>query len=235
MPVETAEEELETGADGDVRRAPRAQPLNVEDRRAMIIDAVIPLLIEHGRDVTSKQIAEAAGIAEGTIFRAFGDKESLVQAAVEKYLDPEPLRDALRAIDPSLPFEHKIRAVIFLMCERFQSIMRIMAVVGRQRPPAPPERQEYTAIIAALLEPEAQQLNWPPERVAHILRLISFSSAFPPLNDGVDFSVDELTRLVIVGVAGRPFDGYTPFPEPVSERTEPRSAPTPTPTPQSAS
>ena len=32
----------------------------------MIIDAVIPLLLKHGADVTSKQIAEAAGIAEGT-------------------------------------------------------------------------------------------------------------------------------------------------------------------------
>ena len=69
----------------------------------MIIDAVIPLLLEHGRAVTSKQIAEAAGIAEGTIFRAFGDKETLVQAAIEKYLDPEPLREALRSHRPGAP------------------------------------------------------------------------------------------------------------------------------------
>ena len=88
----------------------------------MIVDAVIPLLIEHGRDVTtSRQIAEAAGIAEGTIFRVFGDKETLVQAAIEKYLDPEPLREALRCIDPALPLEHKVRAVILLLHERFHS------------------------------------------------------------------------------------------------------------------
>ncbi|QJA00636.1 TetR/AcrR family transcriptional regulator [Leifsonia sp. PS1209] len=172
----------------------------------MIVDAVIPLLVEHGRGVTSKQIAEAAGIAEGTIFRAFGDKETLVQAAIEKYLDPEPLRNALRAIDPSLPFEHKIRAILYLLRERFESVMRIMAVVGPQRPPVPQERGEFARIIAQVLEPEAEQLNWPPERVAHLLRLISFSSAFPMLNEGIEFSIDDLARFTMVGVAGRPID-----------------------------
>lgn len=204
--MDTAEDELEDAAERDAKRPPRAQPLSPDDRRAMIVDAVIPLLVEHGRGVTSKQIAEAAGIAEGTIFRAFGDKETLVQAAIEKYLDPEPLRNALRAIDPSLPFEHKIRAILYLLRERFESVMRIMAVVGPQRPPVPQERGEFARIIAQVLEPEAEQLNWPPERVAHLLRLISFSSAFPMLNEGIEFSIDDLARFTMVGVAGRPID-----------------------------
>ncbi|WP_223360337.1 TetR/AcrR family transcriptional regulator [Leifsonia sp. ZF2019] len=188
----------------------RAQPLSPDDRKAMIIDAVIPLLIEHGRGVTTRQIAEAAGIAEGTVFRAFGDKETLVAAAIEKYLDPEPLRDALRAIDPALPLEHKIRAVIFLMRERFQSVMRMMAVIGPERPSVPQERHEFAHIIARIIEPEAAALNLPPERVAYVLRLISFSSAFPALNEGIEFSVDELARIALLGVAGRPFVVFTP-------------------------
>lgn len=180
----------------------RARPLSVEDRQASIIDATIPLLLEHGRGVTSKQIAEAANIAEGTIFRAFGDKETLVQAAIEKYLDPEPLRDALRAIDPSLPLEHKVRAIIYLLRERFQSVMRIMATVGHERPPVPQVRHQFVGIIEQILAPELDRLNWPAERVAYILRLISFSSAFPALNEGVEFSIDDLTRIVLVGIVG---------------------------------
>jgi len=180
----------------------RAQPMSAGDRKAMIIDAVIPLLLEHGRAVTSRQIADAAGIAEGTIFRAFGDKETLVQAAIEKYLDPEPLREALRSIDPALPLENKVRAVLYLLRERFHTVMRIMAVTGPQRPPVPQERGEFARIIGRILEPEARELNWPPERVAHVLRLISFSSAFPALNEGIEFSIDDLTRMVLVGVAG---------------------------------
>ena len=124
----------------------------------MIIDAVIPLLLEHGRGVTSRQIADAAGIAEGTIFRAFGDKETLVQAAIEKYLDPEPLREALRSIDPALPLENKVRAILYLLRERFQSVMRIMA--GDRPASAHPSRRSGAssrAIIARILEPEARR------------------------------------------------------------------------------
>jgi AcrR family transcriptional regulator len=183
----------------------------------MIIDAVIPLLIEHGRAVTSKQIAEAACIAEGTIFRAFGDKETLVQAAIEKYLDPEPLRDALRAIDPALPLEHKVRAIIFLLRERFLNVMRLMAIIGGQRPPVPQERQHFAQIIANILGPDLERLNWPAERVGYILRLISFASAFPALNEGVEFSLDELARIVLVGIAGDTPDGL--------DLTGPASAP----------
>ena len=200
----------ELSAESETASRTRAQPLPPEDRKAMIVDAVIPLLIEHGRGVTSKQIAEAAGVAEGTVFRAFGDKETLVQAAIEKYLDPEPLRDALRAIDPSLPLEHKVRAIVYLMRERFQNVMRIMAVVGHQRPLVPQERHEFARIIARILEPEAEQLNWPPERAAYILRLVSFSSAFPALNEGIEFSLDELARMALVGIAGRPLAAFAP-------------------------
>ena len=43
----------------------------------MIVAATLPLLLEHGELVTTRQIAEAAGIAEGTIFRVFADKDEL--------------------------------------------------------------------------------------------------------------------------------------------------------------
>jgi AcrR family transcriptional regulator len=187
----------------------------------MIVDAVIPLLLEHGRALTSRQIAEAAGVAEGTIFRAFGDKESLVEAAILKHLDPEPLREALRSIDPSLPLEHKVRAILYLLRERFRSVMRIMPVIGGERPPIPQERTEFARIIAEVLRPESEALNWPPERVAHILRLMSFSSAFPALNDGQEFSIDDLARIVLTGIAG---DLPAALASPVSLASPPVSA-----------
>jgi AcrR family transcriptional regulator len=175
-----------------------------DDRKAMIVDAVIPLLLEHGRDVTSRQIAQAAGVAEGTIFRAFGDKEALVAAAIEKYLDPEPLRQALRAISPSLPLEHKVRAIVYLLRERFQAVMRMMRVTGPEHPPVPRPGDGFVEIIGRILEPEAAQLTLPPERVAYALRLIAFSSAFPAFRAEAEFSIDDLARLALVGIAGRP-------------------------------
>src|SRR4029078_4517254 len=83
----------------------RATALPPDERRSMIVAATLPLLLEHGDRVTTKQIAEAAGIAEGTIFRAFGDKDEGISAAIESALDPAPLEAALSAIPGDLPFE----------------------------------------------------------------------------------------------------------------------------------
>lgn len=180
----------------------RARPLSLGDRRAMILDAVMPLLKEHGRDISSKQIAEAAGIAEGTVFRAFGDKESLIEAGIVKLLDPEPLREELRAIDPQLPLDQKVLAVVMLMRRRFGEVFRIMAMVGGGPPPRRDQRHEFAVIIARLLQPEAERLNWSPERVAHIIRLITFAASMPMLNEHTEFTETELAAIVLYGIAG---------------------------------
>ncbi|CAN5320749.1 TetR/AcrR family transcriptional regulator [soil metagenome] len=179
----------------------RARPLPIEDRQAMIIDAAIPLVMEHGRDVTTRQIAEAAGIAEGTLFRAFGDKESLVAAVVDRYLDPLALRTALRSIDSDLPLEGKLRAVFTLLQDRFKGAIRMMAALGRHEPPANrPQRQDFALIIAELLADDTDRLRVPPERVAHYARVLAFASALPVFDETIPFTFDELLDLFQHGV-----------------------------------
>src|SRR3954466_10973447 len=70
------------------RRSGRAAPMAPDERRQAIVDVVVPLLLQHGDGVTTKQIAEAAGIAEGTIFRVFPDKAALLMAPAEDRMTP---------------------------------------------------------------------------------------------------------------------------------------------------
>src|SRR5258707_6456618 len=108
----------------------RAAALPPDERRSMIVAATLPLLVEHGDRVTTKQIAEAAGIAEGTIFRAFGDKDEVIAAAIESALDPEPLEAALSAIPGDLPFEVGLVAATVIIQQRGLDIWLMASSVG---------------------------------------------------------------------------------------------------------
>ncbi|MET4639456.1 TetR/AcrR family transcriptional regulator [Mycetocola sp. 2940] len=181
----------------------RATPLAPDDRRSMIVDAVLPLLLEHGRAVTSRQLAEAAGVAEGTIFRAFGDKDSLLKAAVARYLDPEPLLTELAAIDPAEPLDAKMRSILGALRRRFDGVFRVMSTLNEEDRPTPASvREDIERLVAAALAPEAKALRWSPAQVAQFTRLLAFSSSFPLLTSGSEFTDAELAEFILHGIVG---------------------------------
>ncbi|MFD7307573.1 TetR/AcrR family transcriptional regulator, partial [Promicromonospora sp. NPDC059942] len=116
-------------------RAPRMSP---EDRKTAIVDAVLPLVAERGHDVTSRELAQAAGVAEGTLFRAFGDKTALVGAVAVEGLaragKPEQTLAELTGIDSGLPLERRLELVIELGRHRVAEVMRWMSVLRSMAP-----------------------------------------------------------------------------------------------------
>ncbi len=166
----------------------------------MILAVVIPLIIQKGRDVTSKEIAEACGIAEGTIFRAFGDKETLLNAAIEKYLDPEALCENLRSIGVDLPLETKLHAIFGLLVDRFTGVIRLMTAL-RQRPPA--DRRDtngWVEIIDELLAPNQHELRVSASVLAQYARVVAFASSIPMFGESIPLTTHELVELVMYGV-----------------------------------
>lgn len=182
----------------------RAKPLAPEDRREAILLAVVPLLREYGREVSTRQIAEAAGVAEGTLFRAFGDKDTLIAAAIEKIFDHLPLLAALRAIDVDQPLDDKLEQVVTRLTTHFRDVVAAFATLGlRERPPRPDRtaiERGLVEVLGALLAPDIERLAVPLETVAEYVRIVAFASALPMASD---LGSDVLSGLIARGIIRR--------------------------------
>ena len=75
----------------------RARPLPPAERRASLIAATRQLILDHGPEVTTRQVAEAAKVAEGTLFRVFPTRRDLIAATIADHLSSERLADIFAA------------------------------------------------------------------------------------------------------------------------------------------
>jgi AcrR family transcriptional regulator len=189
----------------------RAVPLAREDRRAAILDAVVPLLLENGANVTTAQMAEAAGIAEGTIFRAFADKAAVLHEAVRSSLDPSKVVEDIAAIDRGLSLDDQLRAAAEIIVGRFD---RVQALIGALRSfPHTGERRgddvrraameansRILGSLTRLLGEHAEELAVEPERAAIVFRGLLYAVGFPHTDPSERMTIDEVVSVMTGGV-----------------------------------
>lgn len=200
------------------RRTGRAGRLPPEARRAAIVDATLPLVLRDGAAVSTRQIAQAAGIAEGTIFRVFPDKDALMRAVLRKAFDPHPTLRELAAVDRDQPLRDRLREVVTIVQRRLTGVFVLIDAVGL---PGPPEDDEdgpgteppstmndaFRAAIADVVGPDGDLLRVSTAEFAHVLRLLTFSATHPRIADGRTLSADQIVGILLDGMldtAARP-------------------------------
>lgn len=208
---------------------PRAAPMSPDDRRRAIIDAVRPLLIEHGDRLTTRLIAEAAGVAEGTIFRVFPDKDALLHAVAADTLNPSDAREHLQAaLADAFDLPTKVRITADLMLNRSDQVVAVMMAMrkhwmsslaqrhqdaeqeGDDGPAAdeqhgPPEfvvvaHQALLERLTEVFAAHADELTVTPERAALLLRTLVLGSRNPGVRPDDRLTADEITDVLLGGI-----------------------------------
>ena len=149
-------------------------------------------------------IACAAGIAEGTILRAFVDKESLIDAAVERAFDPAPMEAALAEIDRSLPFEERLAAAVAIVQRRLTNIWRLASTVGVDKVPDARRKPTDVPGLVAVFEQDRDRLDRDPVVAARMLRALTLAVSHPALVHDEAMSPAEIVSLLLDGIRRRP-------------------------------
>jgi AcrR family transcriptional regulator len=193
----------------------RAAPLPPEQRRATIVDAALPLVRAHGRDVTTRQIAQAAGIAEGTIFRVFADKDALLDAVVARAFDSAEFAVELRRIDLGQPLRDRVRAAVVVQRRRLEDLFQLMFALRLGAPPwkrpdgrKPPHHRLHNQpdvfeAMVAVFAAEADELTVSAPEGARRMRLVTFAATHPMITDHHPLSTDEIVDLLLYGIAAK--------------------------------
>jgi AcrR family transcriptional regulator len=196
--------------------------MSQEERRAAIVRSTLPLLMEHGGNVSTSQIAAAAGIAEGTVFRAFKDKRDLLIACMRAGMNSDEVVERLAAISTSEPLRPRltegVRAISGYL-DRIWAVGQALRAGGvgpeamqdrmhggdaPREPGPPPELLRVSQAMSGLFDESADNLRVRPERAVRMLLALVFSNRMQSAGFGEPFDDPaEIVDLFLHGVIHR--------------------------------
>ncbi|NUW46285.1 TetR/AcrR family transcriptional regulator [Nonomuraea rhodomycinica] len=190
--------------------------MSPEQRRAMIVQAALPLIAQHGAAITTQQIARAAGIGEATIFRAFADKDAVLEACMAEAANPAGLLRELASIPLDQPLADRLTEALDAMrahLDRMGAVAGALMTSGhraggddRRRESGDDRRREggtgraeslgmVREAVAELLQPDQDTLRLPLDLVAEGFLAISMAAG----RAGATLSHPDLVDLFLHG------------------------------------
>jgi AcrR family transcriptional regulator len=108
----------------------RARRLAPEQRRAALLASATELFIAQGPNFTTADLAHAAGVSEGTIFRYFTDKPTLVAECRRSAMGLDELVPEILAAAELPRFEDRVLAASRLLNDRILRMVQVMTDDG---------------------------------------------------------------------------------------------------------
>jgi AcrR family transcriptional regulator len=179
-----------------------------EERRKKLIAVTLPLLREFGTAVTTRQIAEAAGVAEGTIFGVFPDKTSLFVSTILAVFDADAAVDELRRLRNVPDLEERLVGAAELLTEQFSTNGPLLWLARSLPGDAASEvftktldgRRRVQAAIAELMEHDRERLRSSPETAARLLTSLTFAAARDQFGGGERVPGEQLVAVLLHGL-----------------------------------
>ena len=172
---------------------------------------MIPLLLERGAAISTREISEAAGVAEGTVFSVFPDKASVIIEAVKVTVDPESTRAALAEIPADAPLAQQLECAAGFLMERGERVGTLVGVLRTMAPPDPDKRkgahtfmsESHAAILSALaelFERSDTSLKVAPDRAAVVFWGLVFANAHSLTAPDERLVAGEIVEMVLHGI-----------------------------------
>ncbi|MEO7753275.1 MAG: helix-turn-helix domain-containing protein [Terracoccus sp.] len=212
-------------------RQGRAAPMSPAHRRDALVEVFLDLAHREGRRPTTSEIAREAGVAEGTIYRAFATKEELEQEAIDVAFCPGPVRRSVEQIEGT-SLRGRLVGFTTILQRRFTEVFGLMAALGLTEPPrrgghaacyeagrhlpgADSGDVHDPAVHQVMIEALQQSvldgahdddragLDVSPRDLVHRLRLLTFSGSHPGIAEGRVLSPEEIVDTVLYGTVRR--------------------------------
>ncbi len=189
----------------------RAAPLSPDERRHALIAATLPLLLERGPEISTREIAQAAEVAEGTIFRAFDTKQDLIHATIHTALAPDAAIAELAALPGDQTLTERARSILTVLRDEIERTRALFTTLTGDGMPCPPGSHCHAPVDAEhpkrrlaragadALAGYADALRVPVEDAGRVLASLAIAIGFGSTPQLVD--LDRLVDAVLHGIA----------------------------------